>query len=135
MQTAFFVSCINSLTLIIIIIVIQVLEMDGLLRSHQADTTARRLQLERSLAQRQADLRTRTQELEEVTIKYSDAQKTIEEFRKKITQLESAGHTQTNTNKRELQTKVCLCVCVCDIQCFIVTMFYDVRIPSSQHCK
>ena len=46
-----------------------------MLRSHQADVTARRLQLERTLAQRQADLKARTQELEDLMTKYSDAQK------------------------------------------------------------
>ena len=49
--------------------------MDGLLRNHQADTAAYRLQLERTLAQRQGDLRARTQELEDITIKYTEAQK------------------------------------------------------------
>ena len=49
--------------------------MDGLLRNHQADTAAHRLQLERTLAQRQGDLRARTQELEDITIKYTEAQK------------------------------------------------------------
>ena len=51
---------------------LQVLEMDGLLRSHQADTTARRLQLERALSQRQAELRARTQELEELSVRHSE---------------------------------------------------------------
>ncbi len=49
--------------------------MEGLLRSHQADTTARRLQLERALAQRQGELRSRTQGLEELTVKHSEARK------------------------------------------------------------
>ena len=55
--------------------ILKVLEMDGLLRNHQADTAAHRLQLERTLAQRQGDLRARTQELEDITIKYTEAQK------------------------------------------------------------
>ena len=55
--------------------ILKVLEMDGLLRNHQADTAAHRLQLERALAQRQGDLRARTQELEDITIKYTEAQK------------------------------------------------------------
>ena len=42
---------------------LQVNELDVALRSHQADTTSRRLQLERALTQRQADLRSRTQEV------------------------------------------------------------------------
>ena len=41
----------------------QVNDLDVALRSHQADTTSRRLQLERALTQRQADLRSRTQEV------------------------------------------------------------------------
>jgi len=49
--------------------------MDNLLRNHQADTAARRLQLERTLTQRQGDLRARTQELEDTTVKYCEAQK------------------------------------------------------------
>ena len=55
--------------------ILKVLEMDGLLRNHQADTAAHRLQLERTLAQRQGDLRARTQELEDISIKYAEAQK------------------------------------------------------------
>ena len=49
--------------------------MDGLLRSHQADTTARRLQLERALSQRQAELRARTQEMEELSAGRSEDRK------------------------------------------------------------
>ena len=55
--------------------ILKVLEMDGLLRNHQADTAAHRLQLERTLAQRQGDLRARTQELEDISIKYAEVQK------------------------------------------------------------
>ena len=58
--------------------------MDGLLRSHQADTTARRLQLERALSQRQAELRARTQEVEELSARWSE------------------------------DKKVCVCVCECE---------------------
>ena len=46
-----------------IILSCQVNELDVAMHSHQADTTSRRLQLERALTQRQADLRTRTQEV------------------------------------------------------------------------
>ena len=40
------------------------MELQELLRKHQAETTAKRLQLEQNLAQHQPDLRTKTQELE-----------------------------------------------------------------------
>ena len=53
----------------------QVMELDELLRKHQAETTAKRLQLERNLAQRQADLRSKTQELEDLSRKYAQSQK------------------------------------------------------------
>jgi len=47
----------------ILVLLHQVNDLDVALRSHQADTTSRRLQLERALTQRQADLRSRTQEV------------------------------------------------------------------------
>ena len=46
------------------------MDLDSSLRKHQAETAARSLQLERTLAQRQADLRKQTQEMEELSQKY-----------------------------------------------------------------
>ena len=53
-------------------------ELDTLLRNHQADTAARRLQLERALAQRQADLRSRTQEVEDLTERLREMERALE---------------------------------------------------------
>lgn len=50
------------------------MELDTQLRRHQAETATKTLQLERLLAQRQADLKGRTQEVEDITKKYSEAQ-------------------------------------------------------------
>lgn len=60
--------------------------MDRLLQSHQAETTARRLQLERALSQRQGELRNRTQEVEELTSRVSERQSTISEVRGQLGQ-------------------------------------------------
>ena len=43
------------------------MELDELLHKHQAEITAKRLQMERNLAQHQPDLRTKTQELENLS--------------------------------------------------------------------
>ena len=55
--------------------------MDRLLQSHQAETTARRLQLERTLSQRAGEVKMRTQEVEELTSRLSDQESTIAELR------------------------------------------------------
>ena len=51
------------------------MDLDTALRKHQAETATKTLQLERILAQRQADLKARTQEIEDLLKKYSSAQK------------------------------------------------------------
>ena len=56
-------------------------ELDTLLRNHQADTAARRLKLERALAQRQDDLRVRTQRVEELTEKLRRNEKSLEDYK------------------------------------------------------
>lgn len=53
----------------------QVMELDQLLRAHQAEATAKRLQVERNLAHRQSDLRTRTQEVEDLSQELNEAKK------------------------------------------------------------
>ena len=58
------------------------MELQELLRKHQAKTTAKRLQLERNLAQHKHDLRTKTQELENLSQRYAQSQK-IEREREK----------------------------------------------------
>ena len=51
------------------------MELQESLHKHQAETTAKRLQLERNLAQYQPDLRTKTQELENLSQRYGQSQK------------------------------------------------------------
>ena len=55
------------------------MDLDALLRRHQAETATKTLQLERNLAQRQADLRNQTQEMEDLSQKYVKACKVSEE--------------------------------------------------------
>ena len=85
---------------------LQVLEMDGLLRNHQADTTARRLQLERTLAQRQSELRTRTQEVEELTVKLSEARRKVGEMEGEVGLVKSERLRENSEQKKLLQEKV-----------------------------
>ena len=82
--------------------------MDGLLRNHQADTTARRLQLERTLAQRQSDLRTRTHEVEELTVKLSEARKKAGEMEGEVSKVKSERLRENSELKKLLQEKVCV---------------------------
>ena len=85
---------------------VQVLEMDGLLRTHQADTTARRLQLERTLAQRQSEVRHRTQEVEELTVKLSEVKKKTAELEQELSKTMVDRQTVDNEQKRLIQEKV-----------------------------
>lgn len=55
------------------------MDLDALLRRHQGETVTKTLQLERNLAQRQADLRQQTQEMEDLSQKYVKACKVSEE--------------------------------------------------------
>jgi len=73
------------------------MSMDGLLRSHQAETASKRLQLERTLASRQAELRARTSELEAVVIQLSQAKSREEGLRLELEALRK--HMTTPTNK------------------------------------
>ena len=59
------------------------MDLDSSLRRHQAETAARSLQLERTLAQRQADLRKQTQEMEELSQKYIKTCKVRERGRRR----------------------------------------------------
>lgn len=67
--------------------------MDRLLQSHQAETTGRRLQLERTLTQRQGEVRARTQEVEELTKRAKEGETTIKELKEQLAQ---AKHDQKN---------------------------------------
>lgn len=80
--------------------------MDGLLRNHQADTTARRLQLERTLAQKQSEVRTRTQEVEELTLKLSESRRRMMELEKEVNQLKTERQRANGDYKKLLQEKV-----------------------------
>ena len=90
--------------------------MDSLLRNHQADTTARRLQLERTLAQRQSELRTRTHEVEELTVKLSEARKKVGVMEGEVNQVKSNRLRENSELKKLLQEKVSLKIKI--HQCF-----------------
>lgn len=53
----------------------KVLEMEQLLRRQQAESNTRRVELERKLSQCQSELRTRTDQLQQLTIKLKQSQK------------------------------------------------------------
>ena len=80
--------------------------MDGLLRNHQADTTARRLQLERTLAQRQSEVRSRTQEVDELTVKLSEVRKRVSELEQELGRTKMDRQTVDSGQRRLLQEKV-----------------------------
>lgn len=86
--------------------------MDGLLRNHQADTTARRLQLERTLAQRQSELKTRTQEVEELTVKVSEARKRVLDLEQEARERKVDRERMDNERNRALQEKVSVYACL-----------------------
>ena len=60
------------------------MEMDELLRTFQANSATCRLRLERALAQRQEELRARTQEAEELVVKLKDSKKTENKLMQEI---------------------------------------------------
>ena len=91
--------------------------MDGLLRTHQADTTARRLQLERTLAQRQSEVRHRTQEVEELTVKLSEAKKKATELEQELSKTMVDRRTVDSEQKRLIQEKVNR-ICILSIDLF-----------------
>lgn len=80
--------------------------MDELLRTHQANTAARRLQLERLLTQRQADIRSRTQELEDVMIKYNETKQREVALKQEVDCLRSSEQSLTSQRRQELSSKV-----------------------------
>ena len=80
--------------------------MDALLRNHQADTTARRLQLERTLAQRQSELKTRTHEVEDYTLKLSEARKKISELEQQVGEGSMERERTDREQKNIIQEKV-----------------------------
>jgi chromosome segregation ATPase len=67
----------------------QVMDLDCALRKHQGETAAKILQMERTLAQRQADLKMRTQEVEDLTKKYHQAQKVGQELQQLLDKTKS----------------------------------------------
>lgn len=95
--------------------------MDRLLQSHQADTTARRLQLERTLSQRQADLRNRTQEVDDLTSHVNECQATITDLKG---QLARAKEDQKNLfSGSQAKLLVQASVCTWGLFGFIVCAF------------
>ena len=86
----------------------QVLEVEQLLRTQKTEATSQRLELERNLAQSQSDLRTRTQQLEQVTGQLSQSVQTVEQLQAEVTRLQSAEQTRSSHSKKQLAAKVSL---------------------------
>ena len=80
--------------------------MDRLLQSHQAETTARRLQLERTLSQRQGELKQRTQELESLTARTGEDRTTIAELRKQLLRTKEDQRNLFSGSQAQLIAKV-----------------------------
>ena len=84
--------------------------MDRLLQSHQAETTARRLQLERSLSQKQGELSARTQEVEELTVHRNEDSATIKELREQLAQLKEDNMNMFSGSQAQLLSKASLAI-------------------------
>lgn len=80
--------------------------MDRLLQSHQAETTGRRLQLERTLSQRQGELRARTQEVEELRGRVSEREAAMEEMRGQLVQAKEDQKNLFSGSQAQLLTQV-----------------------------
>lgn len=98
--------------------------MEKLLRTQQTESTSRRLELERNLAQCQSDLQTRTQQLEHLTTQLSQSQKvesptelyshsiksytsqTAEQLHSKVAELQCAEQSRCSDREKELSSKV-----------------------------
>ena len=98
--------------------------MEKLLRTQQTESTSLRLELERNLAQCQSDLRTRTQQLEELTAQLSQSQKvqlprgwllhtvvlpptqTTDQLQAKVGQLQAAEQAHSSDVEKQLSSKV-----------------------------
>lgn len=106
-------------------VLLQVLEMEKLLRRQQTESTSRRLELEQNLAQCQSDLQTRTQQLEQLTSQLSQSQKVkssaeqrthcitasfisqvAEQLQSKMAELQSAEQSCCSEREKQLLSKV-----------------------------
>ena len=85
-----------------------VLEVEQLLRTQKTKAISQRLELERNLAQSQSDLRTRTQQLGQVTGQLSQSAQTMEQLQAAVTRLQSAEQTHSSHSKKQLAAKVSL---------------------------
>lgn len=101
--------------------------MEKLLRTQQTESTSRRLELERNLAQCQSDLQTRTQQLEHLTAQLSQSQKVessnelvthsiesyisqaTEQLQSKVAELQCAEQSRSSDREKELSSKVSIC--------------------------
>ena len=84
----------------------QVLEMDGLLRNHQADTAAHQLQLERNFAHKHAELRGRTQELEETVIKLEESRRKENDLKQIVESLKNSMAALKKEKDEDIGVKV-----------------------------
>lgn len=85
--------------------------MDRLLQSHQADTTARRLQLERTLSQRQGELQSRVQEVEELSSRAAEYRATISELRGELSRTKEDQRSLFSGSQAQLLAKVSWLLC------------------------
>ena len=79
--------------------------MDRLLQSHQAETTARRLQLERTLTKRQGELRARTQEVENLSAQVSEGRVTMAELREELRKVKEDQRNLFSGSQAQLLAK------------------------------
>ncbi len=80
--------------------------MDGLLRNHQADTAAHQLQLERNFAHKHAELRGRTQELEETVIKLEDTKRRENDLKQTVQSLKNSMAALTREKDEDIRLRV-----------------------------
>ncbi len=83
--------------------------MDRILHSHQAAVAERQLQLERVLAQKHAELRERTQEIEDTLIELAKTRKRGNEQEQITESLRESNKALIKKKDIEINSKVCLC--------------------------
>jgi len=80
--------------------------MDHLLQTHQTDTTARRLQLERNLSRTEGEVKDRTREVELLTAQATEDRAVIQEFRGQLDQFKENQKNLFSGSQAQLINKV-----------------------------
>ncbi len=80
--------------------------MDRMLHSHQATVAERQLQLERVLAIKHAELRERTQEIEDVLNELAKSKKSVNEHEQLIEKLKENSQALIKRKDIEINSKV-----------------------------